>query len=113
MESIKKYSNNEVDILSTLSGYISQYFKKSDDTNAAYQTLQESIRELTLAIPPEITSRNKEFNSIDQVAVEACRGRHWATGFQYMHFADCTEKLNGKRYQYGEVKYLETSANKF
>ena len=39
MESIKKYSNNEVDILTTLSGYMEQYFTKSDETNAAYQEL--------------------------------------------------------------------------
>lgn len=66
-----------------------------------------------MAISPEIKKRNEEFNSIDQDAVQACRGRHWATGLKYMHFTDCTEKLSGKRYSLGEVQYLSTSATKF
>ena len=92
--------------METLTGYVSLYFQKMDETVAVYQELQYHFLDLTYKLPAEITKRQIEFQKIDLDTMQKCEGRHWQNRFKFMSFEDCTEKAYGARYTQGELAYI-------
>lgn len=113
LSTLKTYSDQEIEILDTLTGYIDLYFDKMDETIEVYQELQYHFLDLTYKLPAEITKRQVEFKKFDIDTIEKCEGRHWQYKFKYLSFEDCTEKLYDTRYTQGELAYLELSTISF